>query len=59
MHYIPFSRYSFTFLACQLIALNKFPGVWPIRVCEVVRRIVTKAALYIIRDDIQGGAGSH
>ena len=29
------------------------PGVRPIGVCEVMRRIVAKAALYVIRDDIQ------
>ncbi len=31
------------FLACRLIALNKNPGVRPIGVCEVARRIVSKA----------------
>ena len=30
-----------------------FPGVRPIGVCEVMRRIVGKAAFYVIRDDIQ------
>ena len=47
------------FLACRLIALDKSPGVRPIGVCEVVRRIMAKAALYIIRDDIQVAAGPH
>ena len=40
------------FLAYRLIALDKSPGVCPIGVCEVVRRIVAKAALHTIRDDI-------
>ena len=47
------------FLGCRLIALDKSPGVRPIGVCEVVRRIVAKAALYVIRDDIQAAAGPH
>jgi len=46
------------FLACRLIALDKQPGVRPIGICEVVRRIIAKAALSIIRDDIQASAGS-
>ena len=45
---------SFTpFLSCQLIALNKRPGVRPIGVCKVTRRIVAKA----IRDDIEEKCG--
>ena len=47
------------FLGCWLIALDKSPEVRPIGVCEVVRRIVAKAALYVIRDDIQAAAGPH
>ena len=47
------------FLACWLIALDKSPGVRPIGVCEVVHRIVAKAVLYIIQDDIQVAAGPH
>jgi len=46
------------FLACRLIALNKNPGVRPIRVCETARRIVSKAILFITREDIQDVAGS-
>ena len=41
------------FVACRLIALDKNPGVRPIGVCEVVRRIVAKAILSIIREDIK------
>ena len=46
-----------SFLSCRLIALDKCPGVRPIGVCEVASRIVAKAALYILRDDIQAVAG--
>jgi len=41
------------------IALDKCPGVRPIGVWEVVHRIVSKAALFVIRSDIQEAAGSH
>ena len=47
-----------SFLFCRLIALDKCPGVCPIGVCEVANRIVAKAALYILRDDIRAVAGS-
>ena len=43
----------------RLIALDKCPGVRPIGVCEVAHRIIAKAALSIIRDDIQEAASSH
>ena len=43
------------FLSCRLFALDKCPGIG---VCEVARRIVVKAALYILRDDIQAVTGS-
>ena len=46
------------FTACRLIALDKNPGVRPIGICETVRRIVSKAVLYVIKDDIQHATGS-
>ena len=46
------------FLACRLIALDKCPGVRPIGIGNTARRIITKAVLLIIRDDIQDAAGS-
>ena len=46
-----------SFVACRLIALDKNPGVRPIGIGEAVRRLIAKAILSIIRDDIQAAAG--
>ena len=45
------------FLACRLIALDKKPGVRPIGVCEVPRRIVAKAILRVVHDDVEDACG--
>ena len=45
-------------MACRLIALNKNPGVRPIGVSETLRRIIGKAILTTIADDVQRSAGS-
>ena len=45
-------------LSCRLIALDKNPGVRPIGICEVVRRIIAKAVLSVVRADIIDAAGS-
>ena len=45
-------------VASRLIALDKNPGVRPIGVGEVSRRIIAKAVLSIIRVDIQEVTGS-
>ena len=46
------------FVASRLIPLDKNPGVRPIGIGEVIRRIVGKSILYIIGRDIQEAAGS-
>ena len=46
------------FVACQLIPLDKKPGVRPIGIGDVPRRILAKAILYIIGNDIQLAAGA-
>ena len=46
------------FVACRLIALDKCPGVRPIGVGETARRVIAKAVLSVIRNDIQEAAGS-
>ncbi len=45
-------------IACRLIALDKCPGVRPIGIGETARRIIGKAILHIVREDIQEVAGS-
>ena len=45
------------FVASRLIALDKCPGVRPIGIGEVARRIIGKAVLTIIADDMQEAAG--
>ena len=45
-------------LSCRLIALDKYPGMCPIGLCEVVHRIIAKAVLSILWSDIQEGAGT-
>ena len=46
------------YTACRLIPLDKNPGVRPIGVDEVLRRIVGKAVMRIARQDLQCAAGS-
>ena len=45
------------FVACLLIPLDKCPGVRPIVVGEVPRRIIAKALLRIIGKDVEDAAG--
>ena len=52
----PFGLTAFT--ACRLIALDKCPGVRPIGIDEVLRRIVGKAILAVIGPDVQQVTGA-
>ena len=45
------------FMACRLLPLDKCPGVRPIGIGEVPRRIISKAVLWILSNDIQDAAG--
>ena len=47
-----------SFVACRLIALDKDPGVRPIGIGEVLRRIIGKAVLTIASDDIRKVVGT-
>ena len=44
-------------LACRLIALDKNPGVRPIGVGDVARRIIAKAVIQFAKEDIQQACG--
>ena len=44
-------------LACRLIALDKQPGVRPIGIGDTARRIIAKAALSVVRTDVQNASG--
>ena len=46
-------------IACRLIALDKSPGVRPIGVGEVLRRLIAKVVLKVAHEDIKKITGSH
>ena len=46
-----------TFVAFRLIALKKNPGVRPIGVGKILRRIIGKTIAWTLKDDIQEAAG--
>ena len=45
-------------LACRLCPLDKFPGVRPVGISEVARRIIGKALMQVIGKDVRSAAGS-
>ena len=45
------------FLACRLISLDKNPGLRPIGVGEVLRRIAGKVVMKVVEEDIKKAAG--
>ncbi len=45
------------FVACRLIPLDKCPGVRPIGIGEVPRRIIAKAILTLLKPDIMDASG--
>ena len=45
------------YVACRLIPLNKDPGVRPIGIGEVARRIIAKAILKVVGEDVKLAAG--
>ena len=47
-----------SFLACRLIPLDKNPGLRPIGVGEVLRRIAGKVVMSVVKGDVQKSVGS-
>jgi len=47
-----------SFVACRLIPLNKNPGLRPIGVGEILRRIAGKVVMRIAKNDVTRAAGS-
>lgn len=45
-------------VACRLIPLDKNPGIRPIGICEVIRRILGKAILKIVRSNVLAVTGA-
>lgn len=45
------------FVSCRLIPLDKSPGVRPIGICEVLRRIVGKAIMKVVKEDVLMASG--
>ena len=43
--------------ACRLIPLNKNPGLRPIGIGEIIRRIIGKSVMYILKPNIPDSSG--
>ena len=52
----PSSLMAYT--SCRLVPLDKCPGVRPVGIGEVVRRIVGKAVMKVVKRDLQEAIGS-
>ena len=50
-------HHSKLFLACRLIPLDKNPGLRPIGVGEVLRRIAGKVVMKVVKEDIKKAVG--
>ena len=46
-----------SYIACRLIPLDKCPGLRPIGIGEILRRIIGKAIGWLLKCDIQEAAG--
>ena len=46
------------FLACRLIPLDKQPGVRPIEIGEILRRVIGKIVMKLLKRDILKATGS-
>ena len=46
-----------SYVACRLIPLNKNPGIRPIGIGEILRRIIRKAICWVLNPEIQKAAG--
>ena len=44
-------------MACRLIPLDKSPGLRPISIGEVLRRIISKSVTFVLKPDMQMAAG--
>jgi hypothetical protein len=54
-HFHP--QFLAAYVNCRLIPLNKCPGVRPIGIGEILRRIVGKTLSWVLKSDIQDTAG--
>ena len=46
------------YLACRLVPLDKRPGVRPIGIGEVIRRVCGKAFMKVVQKDVEEVAGA-
>ena len=46
-----------TLMACRLVPLDKNPGLRPIGIGEVLRRIIGKMVVWVLRPELQENAG--